>query len=167
MCKNVAQLSLSVVLIDQIHHHLHHHVLLLRFALGNHQREGHEGVVSDALAAVFVIEDAVVVEEPKEQCGGDAFVAVAERVVLCSMHNLHITVFVQFPLLEHVADVSGNHRLVFLEQVCHLGLRKPNGFVLYAHINCCFAVFGLIDNNLFFSVFHVVFVFDCPLMFSK
>jgi len=73
----------SVVLVDQIHHHLHHHVLLLRFALGNHQREGHEGVVSDALAAVFVIEDAVVVEEPEEQRGGDAFVSVAERVVLC------------------------------------------------------------------------------------
>ena len=62
----------SILLVNQIHHHLYHYVLLFRLALGNHQREGHEGVVGDALSAVFVIEDAVVIEEPEKQSGCDA-----------------------------------------------------------------------------------------------
>ena len=58
-----------IPLINQIHHHLHHHIFLLGAALGNHQREGHEGVVRQALGAVGAVEDAVVVQEPKEQGG--------------------------------------------------------------------------------------------------
>ena len=68
----------SVVLVDQIHHHLDHHILFLRIAFRNHQGESHQSVVGDALGAVFVIEDAVIVEEPEEQRGGDTFVAVTE-----------------------------------------------------------------------------------------
>lgn len=43
--------------------------------------KGDEGVVGNALCAVFVVENAIAVEEPQEQCGGNAFVAVTERVV--------------------------------------------------------------------------------------
>ena len=71
-----------IPLVNQIHHHLHHHVLFLGATLGNHQREGHEGVVRQALGAIGTVEDAVVVQEPKEQGSGNALVAIAERVVL-------------------------------------------------------------------------------------
>ena len=56
----------SILLVNQIHHHLYHYVLLFRFALRNHQREGHEGVVGDALSAIGGVKDAVVVEESDE-----------------------------------------------------------------------------------------------------
>ena len=46
----------SIVLIDQIHHNLRHHVFFLRAALGNHQCESDEGVVSNALESVLAIE---------------------------------------------------------------------------------------------------------------
>ena len=55
-----------IILIDKIHYHLHHHVLFFRPTLGNHQREGYEGIVRQSFAAIGAIEDAVVVEEPKE-----------------------------------------------------------------------------------------------------
>ena len=79
-CKGIV-LSL-IPLIYQIHHHFYHHILFLGAALGNHQREGHEGVVRQALGAIGTVEDAVVVQEPKEQGGGNALVAVTERMVL-------------------------------------------------------------------------------------
>ena len=47
-------------------------------AFGNHQGEGNKGVVGNTLGAVLIIKDAVAIEEPQEQCGGNAFVAVAE-----------------------------------------------------------------------------------------
>ena len=72
----------SIVLIDQIHHHLRHHVLLLGAALCDHQRQGHQRVVIQETRAVGTVEDAVVLQEPEEQERRDAFVAVAERVVL-------------------------------------------------------------------------------------
>ena len=72
----------SVPLINQVHHHLHHHILFVRPAFGNHQRQGDQGIVGYALAAILAVEDAVVVEEPKEQRGRNTFVSVAERMVL-------------------------------------------------------------------------------------
>lgn len=63
-------------------HHLHHHIFFLGLALGDHQGQCDQGVVGYALAAILAVEDAVVVEEPQEQCGRNAFVAVAERMVL-------------------------------------------------------------------------------------
>ena len=79
----------SIPLINQVHHDLDHYVFFFRLALGNHQGQGDEGVVGEAFGAVFAIEDAVVVEEPEEQGGGDAFVSVAEGVVLCDKIQEH------------------------------------------------------------------------------
>ena len=73
---------LIVVFVYQIDNNLHHHVFFFRPALGNHQREGNEGTVSDALAAVRMIENVIIVKEPEEQRGGNAFVTITERVVL-------------------------------------------------------------------------------------
>lgn len=65
-----------ILFINQIHHDLHHHIFLLSPTLGNHQREGNEGVVGYALVAVLCVKHMVVVEEPQEQHGGNALVAL-------------------------------------------------------------------------------------------
>ena len=67
---------------NEVHHHLHHRVFLLRAALGDEKGEGDEGAVVDALGVVGMVEDTVLVHEPKEERGSDALVAIAERVVL-------------------------------------------------------------------------------------
>ena len=56
--------ELFVPLINQIHHHLHHHILLFGTALGNHQREGYESIVSQTLGAVRTVKNTVVIHEP-------------------------------------------------------------------------------------------------------
>ena len=71
-----------VVLIYQIHYHLRHHILLLGAALGDHQRQGDQCVVVQKARAVGTVEDAVVLQKPQEQKRRDAFVTVAEQVVL-------------------------------------------------------------------------------------
>ena len=55
---------LKILLIDQIHHHLHHDILFLGLALGYHQSEGYKRVVCQPLGAVRTIEDAIIVEKP-------------------------------------------------------------------------------------------------------
>lgn len=71
-----------IILINKIHHNFRHHVLFLRAALGYHQCQGHQRVVIQKARAVGTVEDAVVLQEPQEQERCDAFVAVAERMVL-------------------------------------------------------------------------------------
>ena len=81
---NILLISINsdlVVLINKIHNYLYHHVLFFSPTLCNHQREGNEGIVRQSFAAIGAIENAIVVEEPKEQCGSNAFVAVTERMV--------------------------------------------------------------------------------------
>ena len=73
---------LIVVFVYQVNHNFYHDVLFFCSALGNHQRERNKGAVCYTLTAVRVIEDMVAVEKPKKQRGGNAFVAIAERVVL-------------------------------------------------------------------------------------
>ena len=63
-CRDSIDLPLLILLINQIHHHLHHHIFLLGPTLGNHQREGNEGVVGYALVTILCVEHMVVVEKP-------------------------------------------------------------------------------------------------------
>ena len=77
-------LGCLVLLIDQINHYFYHHILFFCFTLSNHQCEGDEGVISQALRSIRAIENAIIIEEPQEQCGSNALVAIAERVVLCN-----------------------------------------------------------------------------------
>ena len=99
-----------ILLVNQIHHYLHHHILFLGTALCNHQRQGHEGVVGYALASVGTIEDMVVVEEPKEERGGNAFITVAERVVLRDEIEQHggflLHTWVEFLASKGLIDLS-------------------------------------------------------------
>ena len=82
MARSTLDYFLLVSLVDQINHDFYHHILLLRLALSNHQRQGHEGVVSQSFRTVLTIQDAVVVQEPEEQRGSNTLVAIAKRVVL-------------------------------------------------------------------------------------
>ena len=66
----------------QVDNDFHHRVLLFRPALCYKKRDGNERGIVNALVVHVVIEDAVLVHKPKEQCGGNAFVAVAKTVVL-------------------------------------------------------------------------------------
>ena len=68
---------LFISLVNQVHHHLHHHIFLLGLALCNHESERHESVIGKAFGAVRAIEDAVAVEEPEEKSCSDAFGNVA------------------------------------------------------------------------------------------
>lgn len=74
---------------NEVHHHLHHRVLLLRAALGDEKRKGNKGGVGYALGVVGMVEDAVLVHEPEEERGCDALVAIAETVVLCHQVEKH------------------------------------------------------------------------------
>lgn len=71
----------SIVLIDQIHHNLRHHVFFLRAALGNHQRQGDQCIVIQKARTVSTVKNPIVFQEPKEQESGDTLVTVAERMV--------------------------------------------------------------------------------------
>ena len=83
-------------MVNQIHHNFHHYVLLLCPALSNHQGQGNEGVVGQTLAAVRAVEDAIVVEKPQEERGGNTLVAEerATAKLVAQPGNLHHGVLV-------------------------------------------------------------------------
>ena len=43
------------------------------------------------------------------------------------MQNLHITMFLKFPLGKHILNMSCDYGLIFLKQRCQLRLRQPYG----------------------------------------
>ena len=53
-----------IVFVDEVDDDLDHCVLFFGTAFGNHQGEGDEGIVGDALGAILIIKDAVTVKEP-------------------------------------------------------------------------------------------------------
>lgn len=53
-----------VIPVDKIDDNFNHCVLFLGAAFGYHQGESHEGIVGYAFGTVFVVENAVAVEEP-------------------------------------------------------------------------------------------------------
>lgn len=63
---NKTTYCLSIHSVYQIHHHLDHSFHLLRAADRNHQRDGDQGAVRNAFAAVWTVENPVVIHEPKE-----------------------------------------------------------------------------------------------------
>ena len=56
----------SIVLVDEVDDDFYHCVLFLSAAFCYHKGKGDEGVVGNALGAVFVVENAVAVEKPQE-----------------------------------------------------------------------------------------------------
>lgn len=44
------------------------------------------------------------------------------------MHKLHIALPVDFSSREGIADMAGDNRLIFLEQLRHLSLTEPGRF---------------------------------------
>ena len=56
--------DLIIALVNQVHYDLHHYILLLGTALGNHQCERYKGIVGNALGAIRTIKNSVIVQEP-------------------------------------------------------------------------------------------------------
>lgn len=73
---------MSIVLIDQIHHDLRHHIRFLRAAFSNHQRQGDQRIVVQKARTISAIKNPIIFQKPKEQESGDTLVTVAERMVL-------------------------------------------------------------------------------------
>jgi len=73
--------SLRLLFHKQIHNEPNHQLLVARFALGDEQRQGYEGVVVDLWHAVDVFEVIVRAQEQDEQERADALVAVGEGMV--------------------------------------------------------------------------------------
>ena len=68
--------------VDQIDDQFDHRLLVHRFALGDHQRDGHQSIVGNPLRSIFTVKRFVAGQKSDEQGSGNAFVAVAEGVVL-------------------------------------------------------------------------------------
>ena len=64
-------------LVNQVHHHLNHHIFFFGLALGNHKSESHEGVVGQAFGAIRAVKNTITIEEPKEEGCCDALGDVA------------------------------------------------------------------------------------------
>ena len=75
-------LILFVSLVNQVYHHFYHHILLLCFALSNHQGKSYEGIISQSFRAILTIKNTIVIQEPQEQRGSYALITIAKRVVL-------------------------------------------------------------------------------------
>lgn len=71
-----------IILVYEVNDDFDHGVLFFGAAFGDHQSEGNEGVIGNSLGTVFIIKDTITIEEPQEQGGGNAFVAVTEGMVL-------------------------------------------------------------------------------------
>ena len=93
-----------VILIYQIHHHLHHHILFLRAALGYHQRKCHQGIIGNTLPTVFTRQNTV---------------SLHKRAKKCTSFNLNLCKFctgdipVKFSFLETVVEqihIYTNHK---------------------------------------------------------
>ena len=57
---------LFISLVNQVNHHLHHHIFLLSLTLSNHESESHEGVIGKAFGAIGAVKNTVTIEKPKE-----------------------------------------------------------------------------------------------------
>ena len=94
-------------------------------AFCNHQRKGNQGGIGDALGAVWPIEDAVVLHEPEEQGGSNAFVPIHKGVVFYYKVEQHSRLFLYagievlpIPGLVNLADGTMERRVLFnAEQV--------------------------------------------------
>ena len=72
---------LLVAAIYQIDNHLNNGILLFRFALRNQQRQGDQGIVGQAFAAITTVEDIVGVEKVDENGSGNPFVAITKCMI--------------------------------------------------------------------------------------
>ena len=65
-------------------------------------------------------------------------VQLDRSVGICNVQNLHITLLVQFSLIENIVNMFGNNASLTLEQFAYLLLRQPYSLVLQANFNQSF-----------------------------
>jgi hypothetical protein len=63
------------------------------------------------------------------------------------MHFLHISPFIQLPLLEDIFHMAGDDRLIPLEQIRHLPLRQPDSVLLQPNFQPNAGPIRFIENN--------------------
>jgi hypothetical protein len=100
---------------------LHQGVAVGGAAFGHQQRHGDQGRVGEALAAIGLVEAAVLLQEPEEQGRADALVAVDEGVVLDQE-------------VEEVCRLLGQARVDLLAagSLVYRGQRTPQAVILLA-----------------------------------
>lgn len=62
--ENLYMKAILIILVYEVVNDFYHGVLFFGAAFCDHQGEGNKGVVGDSLDAVFIIKDAIAVEEP-------------------------------------------------------------------------------------------------------
>ena len=70
-----------IILVDQVYYQRHHGILVFWLALGNKQRESHQGIVSKPAGPIGLVEAAVLIKKPHEQKGRDTLVSVGKGMV--------------------------------------------------------------------------------------
>ena len=104
-------MHLEVLLIYQIHHHLHHHVLIFRTGLSNHQCKCYQGVFGSVLSAVLAVQNAFFSINVQ-------IIHVIRLLNLCKFCTSDIPV--KFSFLEAVVDMSCYYGLVSTKEFRHL-----------------------------------------------
>ena len=67
---------------------------------------------------------------------------------VCKIYTYHVSF--QFTFFEDVVNVTAYYCSIFHEQLRHLGLREPNGFIFKTDIYLGLAIIGLIYHNFVF-----------------
>ena len=125
------------ILPHQVHHDFHHHFHVLGAALGNHQRHGNERRISDALGTVGPVQNAVVQQKPQKERCRDAFVAVAERMVLRDKIKEHRRFLFHARVKFHTAEGLVNLPDATLERIVLLvGEQFAAAKLLLEPLNC-------------------------------
>lgn len=67
---------------------------------------------------------------------------------MCNVQKMHIAFCVEFPLVKNIIDVLGYNSSIPLEQIAHLSLGQPYGFIGKKNIQLYYAVLGFVYYNL-------------------
>ena len=67
--------------IDQAHYHLRHHLLFVGLTFSDHECQGDQCIVRELSSAIYVIQDAILLQEPNEKEGRYPLVTVREGMI--------------------------------------------------------------------------------------
>ena len=82
---------------QQMRHDAHDDVLLLRLALCNQEGGCHKSSIREAAFAGCIVQGAVLVQEPEEQCRRYAFVAIQENAWFFTTKYSRLAAFASTP----------------------------------------------------------------------
>lgn len=112
-------MPLEVILIYQIHYHLHHHILFLGTTLGNHQRKCHQSIVGNTLPPFSPYKIPFSPLTCKK-------IHIIRLLNLCNFCTCDISVKLSF--LETVIDMTCYFNSVSTKEFHHLACTQPKPF---------------------------------------